>query len=152
MVRNCLDRYTKPNVSKALIFELKVYFFATTGGIHDQGWGERPIFGKIRFMNYQVLFPLHQLIECIPPLFALPVGAAIGELVNLVNSLSLFHLSLQGCKRKFDVQKFVSRYPPAAANANSSGSNASGSNASGSAKKAVAVKGQKGIDSFLTKK
>lgn len=23
------------------------------GGIHDQGWGERPIFGKIRFMNYQ---------------------------------------------------------------------------------------------------
>lgn len=21
-------------------------------GIHDQGWGERPIFGKIRFMNY----------------------------------------------------------------------------------------------------
>lgn len=24
------------------------------GGIHDQGWGERPIFGKIRFMNYEV--------------------------------------------------------------------------------------------------
>ncbi|XP_055837297.1 deoxyribodipyrimidine photo-lyase [Episyrphus balteatus] len=23
------------------------------GGIHDQGWGERPIFGKIRYMNYQ---------------------------------------------------------------------------------------------------
>lgn len=23
------------------------------GGIHDQGWGERAIFGKIRFMNYQ---------------------------------------------------------------------------------------------------
>eukprot|EP00878_Enallax_costatus_P010570 GHUV01011038.1.p1 GENE.GHUV01011038.1~~GHUV01011038.1.p1 ORF type:complete len:423 (+),score=110.07 GHUV01011038.1:141-1409(+) len=22
------------------------------GGIHDQGWGERPIFGKIRYMNY----------------------------------------------------------------------------------------------------
>jgi deoxyribodipyrimidine photo-lyase len=21
------------------------------GGIHDQGWGERPIFGKIRYMN-----------------------------------------------------------------------------------------------------
>ena len=21
-------------------------------GIHDQGWGERPIFGKIRFMNF----------------------------------------------------------------------------------------------------
>ncbi|KAK7085678.1 hypothetical protein SK128_014485, partial [Halocaridina rubra] len=21
-------------------------------GIHDQGWGERPIFGKIRYMNY----------------------------------------------------------------------------------------------------
>ncbi|XP_061401766.1 deoxyribodipyrimidine photo-lyase [Musca vetustissima] len=23
------------------------------GGIHDQGWAERPIFGKIRYMNYQ---------------------------------------------------------------------------------------------------
>lgn len=22
------------------------------GGIHDQGWAERAIFGKIRFMNY----------------------------------------------------------------------------------------------------
>lgn len=22
-------------------------------GIHDQGWGERPVFGKIRFMNYK---------------------------------------------------------------------------------------------------
>lgn len=21
-------------------------------GIHDQGWAERPIFGKIRYMNY----------------------------------------------------------------------------------------------------
>ncbi len=21
--------------------------------IHDQGWGERPVFGKIRFMNFQ---------------------------------------------------------------------------------------------------
>ncbi|WPT10567.1 Deoxyribodipyrimidine photo-lyase [Picochlorum sp. SENEW3] len=36
-------------------------------GIHDQGWRERPIFGKIRYMNYQ------------------------------------------GCKRKFDIQKYVSR-------------------------------------------
>lgn len=23
------------------------------GGVHDQGWKERPIFGKIRFMNYE---------------------------------------------------------------------------------------------------
>ncbi|KAF6253825.1 class II photolyase [Scenedesmus sp. NREL 46B-D3] len=22
------------------------------GGVHDQGWGERPVFGKIRYMNY----------------------------------------------------------------------------------------------------
>lgn len=21
-------------------------------GIHDQGWAERPVFGKIRYMNY----------------------------------------------------------------------------------------------------
>lgn len=45
------------------------------GGIHDQGWSERPIFGKIRYMNYA------------------------------------------GCQRKFDVKKFVAKYPPAARNA-----------------------------------
>nr|QDO16374.1 CPD photolyase [Lingulodinium polyedra] len=38
-------------------------------GIHDMGWTERPIFGKIRFMNYA------------------------------------------GCKRKFSIPNFVSRYP-----------------------------------------
>src|SRR5207237_514207 len=37
-------------------------------GIHDQGWREREIFGKIRYMNYE------------------------------------------GCKRKFDVPKFVAKY------------------------------------------
>eukprot|EP00058_Branchiostoma_floridae_P001446 XP_002586934.1 hypothetical protein BRAFLDRAFT_103595 [Branchiostoma floridae] len=37
-------------------------------GIHDQGWAERPVFGKIRFMNYN------------------------------------------GCKRKFDVAQFVTKY------------------------------------------
>lgn len=39
-------------------------------GIHDQGWREREIFGKIRYMNYE------------------------------------------GCKRKFDVGKFVGKYNP----------------------------------------
>ncbi|CAM9823819.1 unnamed protein product [Ascophyllum nodosum] len=41
-------------------------------GVHDMGWKEREIFGKIRYMNYA------------------------------------------GCMRKFDVQKFVSKYPEAA--------------------------------------
>jgi deoxyribodipyrimidine photo-lyase len=45
------------------------------GGVHDQGWMERSIFGKIRYMNYA------------------------------------------GCKRKFDVAKFVQKYPPASSNA-----------------------------------
>ncbi len=51
------------------------------------------------------------------------------------------------------MQKFVNRYPPAAANANtaSSGSGSSGVK-SGASKKTAAVKGQKGIDTFLTKK
>jgi len=40
-------------------------------GVHDQGWAERSVFGKIRFMNYA------------------------------------------GCKRKLDVNNFVSRYPGA---------------------------------------
>ncbi|CAO1352263.1 unnamed protein product [Diamesa serratosioi] len=38
------------------------------GGIHDRAWAERPIFGKVRFMNYE------------------------------------------GCKRKFDIKAFISRY------------------------------------------
>jgi deoxyribodipyrimidine photo-lyase len=38
------------------------------GGIHDQGWAERAVFGKIRYMNYA------------------------------------------GCKRKFDINKFIARY------------------------------------------
>ncbi|KAF8071386.1 PHR1 [Scenedesmus sp. PABB004] len=37
----------------------------SVAGIHDQGWGERPVFGKIRYMNYA------------------------------------------GCKRKFDIPKYV---------------------------------------------
>lgn len=37
-------------------------------GIHDQGWAERPVFGKVRYMNYA------------------------------------------GCKRKFDVGQFETRY------------------------------------------
>eukprot|EP00051_Salpingoeca_urceolata_P005615 m.74961 g.74961 ORF g.74961 m.74961 type:complete len:518 (-) comp14461_c0_seq5:168-1721(-) len=44
-------------------------------GIHDQGWAERAVFGKIRFMNYN------------------------------------------GCKRKFNVDEFVAKYPPAKDNA-----------------------------------
>lgn len=44
-------------------------------GIHDQGWKERPVFGKIRFMNYN------------------------------------------GCKRKFNLKEFVSKYPQAGKNA-----------------------------------
>lgn len=46
----------------------------SVGGIHDQGWGERAIFGKIRYMNYE------------------------------------------GCKRKFDINAFIAKYPPAKAN------------------------------------
>ena len=37
-------------------------------GVHDQGWAERKVFGKIRYMNYA------------------------------------------GCKRKFDIKKFISKY------------------------------------------
>ncbi|CAM9717520.1 unnamed protein product [Laminaria digitata] len=48
-------------------------------GIHDMGWKEREVFGKIRYMNYA------------------------------------------GCKRKFDVQEFVSKYPGAASAATKAG-------------------------------
>ncbi|GMI11990.1 hypothetical protein TrVE_jg13993 [Triparma verrucosa] len=48
-------------------------------GVHDMGWKERDVFGKIRFMNYN------------------------------------------GCKRKFDIFNFVSKYEPAAGNALAAG-------------------------------
>jgi hypothetical protein len=35
-----------------------------------------------------------------------------------------FHHNSQGCKRKFDVARFVSKYPPAAANAAKAGGGA----------------------------
>ncbi|CRH00530.1 deoxyribodipyrimidine photo-lyase, putative [Plasmodium relictum] len=44
-------------------------------GVHDQGWNERSIFGKIRFMNYN------------------------------------------GCKRKFDINMYMSKYPKGKENA-----------------------------------
>ncbi len=40
------------------------------GGVHDRAWTERPVFGKIRYMNYN------------------------------------------GCKRKFDVKKYISKFIP----------------------------------------
>jgi len=48
-------------------------------GVHDMGWTERQVFGKIRFMNYD------------------------------------------GCKRKFDLAGFVSKYPQAKKNAAKAG-------------------------------
>ncbi|CRG97914.1 deoxyribodipyrimidine photo-lyase, putative [Plasmodium gallinaceum] len=44
-------------------------------GVHDQGWNERNIFGKVRFMNYN------------------------------------------GCKRKFDINMYMSKYPKGKENA-----------------------------------
>ena len=40
------------------------------GGIHDQGWAERPIFGKIRYMNYEGCkrkFDVAQFVAKYPP-------------------------------------------------------------------------------------
>jgi deoxyribodipyrimidine photo-lyase len=58
-------------------------------GIHDQGWKERPVFGKIRYMNYK------------------------------------------GCQRKFKVDQFVARYPPAAENARRATASAGGGGSTG---------------------
>jgi deoxyribodipyrimidine photo-lyase len=59
----------------------------------SQGWAERPIFGKIRYMNYE------------------------------------------GCKRKFKVDAFVSRYPEAEENARRLGGQPSKGKGKGKAKK-----------------
>jgi len=62
-------------------------------GIHDQGWGERAIFGKIRYMNYA------------------------------------------GCKRKFDVNKFVIKYGAKAYNKNGAAATNGAATAKSKAKK-----------------
>ena len=33
-------------------FSAKLISSLSSCGIHDQGWRERPVFGKIRYMNY----------------------------------------------------------------------------------------------------
>lgn len=51
-------KYIKGNyeLKKAMSVYSNNYFFAgcmwSVCGIHDQGWAERPVFGKIRYMNY----------------------------------------------------------------------------------------------------
>ena len=54
------------------------------GGIHDQGWGERPIFGKIRFMNYEVIC-LHSILFY----FCICYITVAGLVVWMVNSISI---------------------------------------------------------------
>lgn len=51
-------------------------------GLHDQGWKERPVFGKVRYMNYDVRLP---------------------------TSCCVCFILVQGCKRKFDIQRYVKR-------------------------------------------
>jgi deoxyribodipyrimidine photo-lyase len=67
-------------------------------GIHDMGWKEREVFGKIRFMNYN------------------------------------------GCKRKFNIQNYVAKFPPASANA----ANAGGGGAAKEVAKATKKSSSKG--------
>lgn len=33
-------------------FKQELQCSQVTGGVHDQGWKERPVFGKVRYMNY----------------------------------------------------------------------------------------------------
>lgn len=77
-----------------------------------QGWGERAVFGKIRYMNYKVTSQEgHQ--QHPPSLLSVVLITSARSLLCLYRP--------QGCQRKFDVAQFVARYPPAAANAQQTG-------------------------------
>lgn len=39
-------------VIKKYLFIIIIKYFIITIGTHDQGWAERAVFGKIRYMNY----------------------------------------------------------------------------------------------------
>jgi len=43
-----------------------VFSYLFIGGIHDQGWSERAIFGKIRYMNYEVSTYSTLVLVCFP--------------------------------------------------------------------------------------
>jgi len=56
-------------------------------GIHDMGWAERPVFGKIRYMNF----------ACAPSAFRRRCMRASRALAR------------SGAKRKFDVEAYINR-------------------------------------------
>ena len=84
-------------------------------GIHDQGWAERPVFGKIRYMNYAggwvVLLKLgggllEQQLEracCQEPQLRLLLHPPLTSYPLLLLPAAA------GCKRKFDVDSYVAR-------------------------------------------
>lgn len=57
----------------------------SVAGVHDQGWAERPVFGKIRYMNYNGEW----------------VSA---EALSRRNSANCVHV---GCRTKFAVDKYI---------------------------------------------
>lgn len=61
------------------------------GGIHDQGWAERKIFGKIRFIIQSFIFCLQD-----PPLSPCVTSHR--------------YMTYDGCKRKFDINAFIGQH------------------------------------------
>ncbi|KAL8273292.1 hypothetical protein Esti_002793 [Eimeria stiedai] len=51
-------------------------------GVHDQGWGERPVFGKIRFMNLagcRRKFPVDAFVKRFPSTTRMPVNELLAK-------------------------------------------------------------------------
>uniref|UniRef100_A0A8C1MQH0 Deoxyribodipyrimidine photo-lyase n=1 Tax=Cyprinus carpio TaxID=7962 RepID=A0A8C1MQH0_CYPCA len=65
-------------------------------GIHDQGWAERPIFGKIRFMNYAGCKRKFDLYCCLISAFFLILCTMVEESINKKknNKKKLIHNTL----------------------------------------------------------
>ncbi|KAL8434887.1 hypothetical protein ACSSS7_002853 [Eimeria intestinalis] len=58
-------------------------------GVHDQGWGERPVFGKIRYMNLagcRRKFPVDAFVKRFPTTTRMPVTELLAKKSKLTRS------------------------------------------------------------------
>jgi hypothetical protein len=72
------------------LFIIIIKYFIINLGTHDQGWAERAVFGKIRYMNYD--------------------GKKIRFFLLGLNFLEMIINYYLGCKRKFDIERFITKY------------------------------------------
>ena len=68
-------------------------------GVHDQGWKEREIFGKIRYMTYESTKKKFSIPDYVARVNALVKAAKSGETSRVANP-GLFAIDIAGAKKR----------------------------------------------------